>query len=105
MPLTEKDFQDTLQMLNACNASALISDLAKIMPRIWEEAKLHNKGTTWVARHPITLLWIGKISELQHGHDAPFDMWKKAYAYCQMRAEVWTGIGPIWSVNTEYEDV
>jgi hypothetical protein len=102
MPLTKKDFEDTLTMLNACNASALILDLAKIMPRIWEEARVHNKGTDWVAKHPITLLWISKIGSLQHGRDAIYDMWELAYNYCQMRAGVWSGIGPIWTVETEY---
>jgi hypothetical protein len=104
MPLTKKDFEDTLMMLDACNGAALIPALAEIIPRIWEEARTFGKGTTWVTRHPIMLLFINKISSLQHGKEIDYDMWERAYHYCQMRTGVWTGFGPIWTAEAEYKD-
>jgi hypothetical protein len=83
--LTQKDFQNTEMMLNASNASALIPDLAEIMPRLWEEARFYGKGTSWVAQHPITLLWVGKIASLSYGVDAPYGKWVKAHSYIQAR--------------------
>lgn len=104
--LTEKDFQDTEMMLNASNASALIPDLAEIMPRLWEEARFYGKGTTWVAHHPITLLWVGKIATLSYGSDAPYEKWVKAHNYVKARLNgVVVGNEPdMWLPESEYGD-
>jgi hypothetical protein len=102
--LTKEDFEHTLKMLDACNGSALVADLAEIVPRIWKEARFYNKGTNWVCRHPIMLLWIGKISELQHGHDAPYKMSIMAYNYCYAKVnglEVGKEID-MWLPENEY---
>jgi hypothetical protein len=79
--LTEKDFQNTEMMLNASNASALIPDLAEIMPRLWEEARFYGKGTDFVATHPVMLLWVSKLASLSYGEEAPIRKWTKAYNY------------------------
>jgi hypothetical protein len=105
--LTEKDFKDTLLMMDACNGPALLVDLAKIVPRIWEEARFYNKGTDWVCRHPIMLLWISKITSLQYGKDAPYRMWTMAYNYCKAKAnglEVGKDI-EIWLPENQYGEL
>lgn len=102
--LTEKDFKDTLQMLDACNGPALLKSLAEIVPRIWEEADFYKKGTSWVCSHPIMLLWIGKIADLSYGRDAPLGKWSKAYQYCNAKVnglEVGKNID-MWLPESEY---
>lgn len=101
MALNKNDFENTVRMLDACNAAALASDLSAIIPRIWEEAQAHGKGTSWVANHPIMILWISKIMELQNGISAPYEKWTMAYNYCLMRANR-TWVGKIWSTEGEY---
>ncbi len=83
--LTQRDFENTLQMLNACNAGALVPDLAEIIPRIWDEARFYEKGTDFVATHPVMVLWIGKIASLAYGQEPPYEIWVKAYHYVQAR--------------------
>jgi hypothetical protein len=103
--LTEKDYTDTLQMLDAVNATALLKSLNEIVPRIWEEADFYKKGTSWVNSHPIMLLWIGKIASLSYGRDAPYDKWSKAYEYCYARIhglDVGRNVKPIWLPENEY---
>jgi hypothetical protein len=102
--LIKKDFQDTLQMMDACNASALLKSLNEIVPRIWEEADFYKKGTSWVNSHPIMLLWIGKIADLSYGRDAPYVKWTKAYNYVNAKAnglEVGKNID-MWLPENEY---
>lgn len=101
--LIQKDYEDTIMMLNACNAPALAMDLANIIPRIWEEAHALNKGTSWVATHPIMLLWIAKISDIQHSTIAPYERWEKAYNYCKSKMGLAT-IGDAWDPDKEYGD-
>ena len=83
--LTQRDFENTLQMLNACNAGALVPDLAELIPRIWDEARQYGKGTDFVATHPIMLLWISKLASLSYGEEAPIGKWTKAYNYINAR--------------------
>ena len=101
MALTKNDFENTINMLNACNAAALALDLSTIVPKVWDEAHEHGKGTNWVANHPIMILWISKIMELQNGISAPGEKWGMAYNYCLMRANK-TWVGKIWSTEGEY---
>jgi hypothetical protein len=85
--LTQRDFENTLQMLNACNAGALVPDLAELIPRIWDEARFYGKGTDFVATHPVMLLWISKIASLSYGEEAPIGKWTAAYNYIKARLE------------------
>ena len=83
--LTQRDFENTLQMLNACNAGALVPDLAELIPRIWDEARFYGKGTDFVATHPVMVLWIGKIASLAYGQEPPYEKWVLAYHYVKAR--------------------
>jgi len=85
--LTQRDFENTLQMLNAVNAGALVPDLAEMIPRIWDEARFYEKGTDFVATHPVMVLWVGKIASLAYGQEPPYDIWVKAYHYVQARVK------------------
>jgi hypothetical protein len=100
--LTTRDFEDALACQNAVNADALVISLAEIVPRIWNEARLHNAGTEWVAKHPIMVLFISKIADLQSGAIYPYHIFNMAYNYCCKRAgKKW--VGDIWSVSTGYQ--
>ena len=86
--LTERDFKNTLQMMDACNGAALIKDLAELVPRVWEESKFYgDKGTAWVVQHPVILLWVSKIASLSYGEEAPIEKWSMAYHYVQARVK------------------
>ena len=85
--LTQRDFENTLQMLNACNAGALVPDLAELIPRIWDEARFYEKGTDFVATHPVMVLWVGKIASLAYGQEPPYEKWVPAYHYVQARVK------------------
>jgi hypothetical protein len=85
--LTQTDFTKTLEMLNACNAGALVPDLAEMIPRIWDEARFYEKGTDFVATHPVMVLWVGKIASLAYGQEPPYEIWVKAYHYVQARVK------------------
>lgn len=86
--LTERDFKNTLQMMDACNGAALIKDLAEIVPRVWEESEFYgNKGTAWVVQHPVILLWVSKIASLSYGEEAPIEKWTAAYNYVKARLD------------------
>jgi hypothetical protein len=100
--LTKRDFEDALACKNAVDAGALVISLAEMIPRIWDEARQNNAGTEWVAKHPIMILFISKIADLQAGGIYPYHIFNMAYNYCCMRAnKKW--VGPIWSVKTEYQ--
>jgi hypothetical protein len=96
--LTQRDFENTLQMLNAVNAGALVPDLAEMIPRIWDEARFYGKGTDFVATHPVMVLWISKIASLSYSEEAPIGKWPAAYNYIKARIdglEIGKNI-PIW---------
>jgi glutamate dehydrogenase/leucine dehydrogenase len=99
--LTKKDFQDAVEVSNACNASGVIVSLAEMMSRINDECReLHVERDT----HPVMIMFVGKIDQLVF-HDENldnWDMWDKAYRYCQIRAGEGYKSGPVWSPEAGY---
>lgn len=105
--LTQRDFEQTLQMLDACNAGALVPDLAALIPRIWDEARFYGKGTDFVATHPVMVLWVGKIASLAYGQEPPYEKWVLAYHYVQARVKgVVVGQAPdMWLPEAGYGEI
>ena len=96
--IPQKVYQDTVNMLDACNALALINNLPAVIQHVFDE----DKGLNYVAHHPITLLWISKIASLCYGEDAPYKEWNMAYNYCRLMAGQKVE-GPMWSEEKEYD--
>ncbi len=77
--LTPKDYKDAIMVQDACNLSGVVKTFARIMDKIWVEARKEKQGTEWVNKHPISILYAEKILHLTTGtHDAwkVIDAWK-----------------------------
>lgn len=62
--------QSALDVQNACNFSGVVKSLAsEIMDALWVEARAQNQGSQWIARHPITTMYMLKLAEL-NGFDS-----------------------------------
>jgi len=85
MPLTAKDYEAALFVQDACNLSGVIHSWSEIVSRIWKEADKLGKGTDWVNRHPINILFASKVASLTDC-ERTFEF-SKAYAYCEKRKE------------------
>ena len=84
-------YQDALLAESASNLSGLAHSLADYMEEIWAEAREANKGSDYVAQHPVVRLMLWQMTFLSFGHNPHADGWdsdySKAYAECQAKAE------------------
>lgn len=78
--IEEKDYQNALNAQSACNLSGVVRSFSEILTRLWEEANENGKGTVWVNRHPICVLFAEQIKHLAKGD------YFEAYAICEKRA-------------------
>ena len=67
-----------ISVQNACNLSGVVRSFAKITEVLWEEANKQGKGTDWVNRHPVSVLFSSKINSLTGGDNE----FSKAYKEC-----------------------
>lgn len=65
---------------NACNVSGVVKSLARLIDKIWVEARALNKGTDYVNQHPLVRLHAEQISFLASGRD-----WSEAMRYCEAK--------------------
>jgi hypothetical protein len=79
--IEKKDYQDALHAQSACNLSGIVHSFSETLTRIWEEANENGKGTDWVNKHPICILFAEQISHLAKGDY--FD----AYKVCKERGK------------------
>ena len=82
--LTSKDYKDAVVVQDACNLSGVVHSFAEVVSRIWEEAHEKGKGTDWVNKHPICMLFADKILSLAGGNGD--ENFRKAYAACLARS-------------------
>ena len=87
--LTRQDYQDALDVQNACNLSGVVQSFSDILGRIWEEAHASGHGTLWVNQHPISVLFTNKIADLAHG-DSP-EQYGEAVETIYTRLLEWRG--------------
>lgn len=74
--------QSALDVQNACNFSGVVKSLAgEIIDALWVEARLQNQGSQWVARHPITTMYMLKLAEM-NGFDSTLN---PAYELAEMQ--------------------
>jgi len=63
--LTSKDYQDAMDVQDACNLSGVVNSFSRVMSKIWEQARINGTvGTESVNTHPIALLYADKIAHL-----------------------------------------
>jgi hypothetical protein len=85
--LDKKDYQDAINVQDACNLSGVVKSLARVMDKIWDEAREGNRGTDWVNRHPIVRLYIEQLVYLNHGGMGDSDSYQSSYAMVKKRIE------------------
>ena len=82
--LTSDQYRRAIDVQNACNLSGVVHDFSNVMTRIWVEARKESKGTDWVNRHPVAVMYSSKISSLT-GSEASADF-SAAYDACKEKA-------------------
>lgn len=86
--LSTRDYQNAIDVQNACNLSGVVRSFSAVMMRIWSEARATgNNNTDWVNTHPIAVLYSSKITSLTRSEDGPvfgvaYDLCKREAAKC-----------------------
>lgn len=79
--LNSKDYQDAIDVQNACNLSGVVHSFSRVISKVWDEAHANGQGTDYVNRHPIAVMYASKIASLTGSEiDGEFS---KAYQACQ----------------------
>ena len=89
--LDKKDYQDAISVQNACNLSGVVKSFARVMDKIWDEARELNKGTDWVNRHPIVRLYIEQLMFLNHDGMGNSDSYQSSYEMIEKKIEELNG--------------
>lgn len=78
-------YATALAVQDASNLSGVAHTfVGEVLPALWQEARDHGHGTDYVARHPVTLLFLDKMASLAGTHiDADLSL-----AWQQCREEV-----------------
>lgn len=78
--------QEAIVVQDACNLSGVVHSFSRILTEVlWPEARKQEKGTDWVNRHPISIMFSSKIASLTHSEtDSEFSY---AYDRCKQMAE------------------
>jgi hypothetical protein len=77
------DYKDAIAVQDACNLSGVAHNLSRIMTRLWDEARATGKGTDWVNKHPIVVLYAAKLYDLA-GAERNYSA---AYNICTAKAD------------------
>jgi len=78
LTITALDYEMALAQ-NACNAGALVKTLARLVDKLWAEARANGKGTDYVNQHPLMRLHAEQIYFLARRD------WSEAMTYCQQK--------------------
>ena len=81
--LTKRDYEDAINVQDACNLSGVVRSWAKVMSKIWDEARARGAGTQFVNEHPINVMYASKVASLTGAGDS--FQFSTAYVACQER--------------------
>lgn len=57
--------KEAIVVQDACNLSGVVHKFSQILTEVlWPEARKQEKGTDWVNRHPISIMFTDKIASL-----------------------------------------
>lgn len=79
--LTKRDYEDAINVQDACNLSGVVQAWAKVMSKIWDEARAQSAGTQFVNEHPINVMFASKVASLT-GCES-FTSFASAYERCK----------------------
>lgn len=80
--------QFALDVQSACNLRAVLRSYTKALDVLWAEADLLKKGSDWVHRHPIAVLYatqVGHLTRVAVIADEACD-WSKCTNICERLA-------------------
>lgn len=83
--LTKQDYERALNIQDACNLSGVVRSWARVMERIWDEAHAKGKGTEFVNRHEINVLYASKVASLTNA--GGMDEFSMSYDLCKQAIE------------------
>lgn len=89
--LTPADYRLALDVQNAVNVSGIVQSFVSLIARVWEESHArvkagHYGGTQFVNTHPITVLFVDKLSTLARTEE--MGTFSRAYNICTTKSEV-----------------
>ena len=62
--LTQVDYQEALEVQDACNLCGVLQTWAKVACKVIEEMRAKGKSTDWANRHPVMVLYAYKAMQL-----------------------------------------
>jgi hypothetical protein len=79
MSISTQTYKDAILTQDAVNASGLVKSLAVVVDEIWKEAREQGKGTDYVNRHPIMVLYITQLMHLAGMGPSDMDSYANAF--------------------------
>jgi hypothetical protein len=72
---------------DASNLSGVVRSFAGVTKTLWDEARNNGKGTDWVNKHPVAVLFATQIGHLTGTCGlVDTDIYSKAYEECERLA-------------------
>lgn len=68
--MQKQDYEEAINVQDACNLSGVIFEWAEIMQRICDESHKDGKGTDWKNNHPINVLFAHKVYDMVNVHSS-----------------------------------
>jgi hypothetical protein len=75
--------QQALDVQDACNLSGVVHGYSRALTELRKHADAAGRGTDWINRHPIAVLWADKIAHLtgtQFNSDRVSDSYNRVHA-------------------------
>jgi hypothetical protein len=84
----KREAQRAIDVLDACNLSGVVHSFSEVTRHLWDHARAEGKGTDFVNRHPIAVMYATKIGELTRVAVIADDAsdWSRCYDICKRLA-------------------
>ena len=76
--------REALLTQGACNAGGLVHSLHRAVERLQEEMHTEGRGTEWLNRHPVLVLYVTQLAHLSGS--ASDERWREAVEACERAA-------------------
>lgn len=87
--IEQNDWRDAFWSQDAVNGGALVRAFGEVIRKIQAESHELGKGTDWVNKHPIVVLYVTQLAHLAGGYvEWPSGEWGKAYEEAREKAGI-----------------
>ena len=76
--------REALLTQGACNAGGLIHSLQRAVTRLQEQMHAEGRGTEWLNRHPVLVLYVTQLAHLSGAGSE--ERWQQSVAMCERAA-------------------